>query len=573
MKRWKRDWTLMSVFFDGNEISSITNKLKNLKISTVVFCSFENRFAKAGGLTSVITNILPYIKDTTRFTDVILISPFYPKLMKTKSLSKTGIRFPVPYGPHIVRAELYEYTCRFSTPSSGAIKEYFLKAPSFFNSGSKLNNPYVYVEGDSAGNSEAMNENSLFFCKAVPYALNALGIRKDIVLHLHEWQTALISLTAKKAMISGILESCGTVQTIHNSFDSAIPWKLLAKIEGRTKKLKLAGFTGDTLTAYQIGLQLVDSPVTTVSQNFARELTSDVIQAQYYAPHLQHILIKNRVIGIDNGMFSGFSPEFPKQEKHSVDEIRKIKLRNRKSMLKLLRTYNPGNRFGELTYKSGSITKLPDTVPIFVMSGRLDPVQKGYDILLRVIEGFAEDEAKFILTPMPAALSDLDYFYEVACKCRGNVTVFPMRMDLGYQELQTGCTFGIMPSIYEPFGAAVEYMANGTVNIGRATGGLVNQIDKKCGFLYKEDSRFYSLDYIESFIRSGTIVQTRKTNAFAQSMTASLSEVMKHAARLYQKKPERYYQMIIQGFRQARKFNWKTSAEQYYNVYKMISRA
>jgi len=35
-----------------------------------------------------------------------------------------------------------------------------------------------------------------------------------------------------------------------------------------------------------------------------------------------------------------------------------------------------------------------------------------------------------------------------------------------------GATFGVMPSIYEPFGSAVEYMANGTVNIGRATGDL-----------------------------------------------------------------------------------------------------
>lgn len=573
MDRWNRDWTLMSIFFNGEEIASITNKLKQLKIDTVVFCSFENRFAKAGGLASITTNILPYLKESNHVRDVVLITPFYPNIMKKSRLTPTGIKFTVPFGKKAIKTELLEYSCRYDKPAKGTIREYYLRADGYFESGRKINNPYSFVEDNEADNFRLMIENSLLYCKAVPLALNALKIRENIVVHLNEWQTALIALTAKKAMISGVLESCGTIQTVHNSFDSSIPWDLLSRVEEKSAKLKLAGFTDYRLSAYQIGLQLVDAPVTTVSENFAKELTSDILQSRYYAPHLQNILLKNPTVGINNGMFIGFSPDFPRMEKHTIDELRMIKSKNRKVLLKLLSTYKPAERFGDLTYKGKSITKLPDEIPVIVMSGRLDPVQKGYDILLQAVERFAEDEIKVIMAPMPLNSSDLDYFYEVSCKCRGNVTVFPLRMERGYYELQTGSTFGIMPSIYEPFGAAVEYMACGTVNIGRATGGLIDQIDNKCGFLYREDPAFYTLNNIKSFIESSAIAQSRKTNPFVQDMADCLHNVLKKAIRVYQKQPDRYYQMILNGFKKARKFNWATSAKQYHAVYRMISRA
>ncbi len=272
-------------------------------------------------------------------------------------------------------------------------------------------------------------------------------------------------------------------------------------------------------------------------------------------------------------MFVDFSPEFPKREKHTIEEIQKIKLKNRKVLLRILASYKPEERFGELTYNGRTISKLPDNIPIIVMSGRLAPLQKGYDIFLRSIERFAEDKIKVILTPMTTNHSDLDYFYEVACKCKGNLTVFPMKMEKGYHELQTGSTFGIMPSIYEPFGAAVEYMANGTVNIGRATGGLIDQINKDCGFLFKEDAVFYTLENINDFIESGDIVQMRKTNPWVQSMADNLHDVLKKAFYLYQYNPDEYFKMILNGFKKIKNFSWETNAKKYFQVYEIVSRA
>lgn len=570
LNNWKKDWTLMKTFFTADEIAAVTRKLKDLTINTVAFCSFESRFARSGGLAAVTTNILPYLKEINNIPSVILITPFYSKVMDETRLQSTSISFKTTFNGKNIEVEIFEYIWNYEHPVKGTLKEYYLRADGFFEAHNKLNDPYMYDPLDEVHNSAIQTDNSLFFCKAVPLALNALGTRKNIVCHLNEWQTALISLTAKEAMLNGTLESCGTVQTMHNSYDSGIPWSTLTNLLNGAGRKKLS--VPVALSAYQIGLQLVDAPITTVSEHFSDELTSDILQTDHYAPHLQNIMKAGGISGVNNGMFIGLSPEFPKAEKHTVDEIRKIKLKMRKALLRTLSTYSPPERFGELKYKGKTISGLPDDVPIMVMSGRLDPIQKGYDIFLRAVEKFSEDEIKVVLTPMPVNLSDLDYFYEIACKCRGNVTVFPVRLQKGYHELQTGSTFGIMPSLYEPFGAAVEYMASGTVNIGRATGGLVDQIDSTCGFLYKEEAVFYTGENILAFVNSSRIVQTRKINPWVQSMADNLSEVIRKAINVYQNHPDEYYRMILNGFKKAGQFSWETSAGKYYEVYRMIGR-
>jgi glycogen synthase len=571
-KKWTKDWALMSRLFKAHEIALITGRLKKLMIQNVVFCSFESRFAKSGGLAAVTTNILPYIKEVGNIPNVILMTPFYPNIMDKTKLQPTGKSFSVPFNNKKIQVNLFEYTWNYSKPANGSVTEYYLKADGFFLSGKKLQDPYIYVEENSRLNDDAMRESALFFCKAVPLALNILNIRKNIVFHLQEWQTALIALTSKIAMLNNTLESCGTAQTMHNSYDSFIPYELLSSITNGIMKQKISAIRGNGLTAYQIGLQLTDAPVTTVSEHFAEELTTDILQTDYFAPHLQGIFKKSGVYGVDNGAFINPSPAYPRKQKPSLDELKKIKLQKRKALLKILSTYKPKELIGGLTYKGKTISKLPDNIPIILMSGRYDPLQKGYDILLRAIEKFSEDEIKVIMTPLTVRDSDLDYFYEVACKCKGNLLVYPFRIEKGYNELQTGATFGVMPSIYEPFGAAVEYMANGTVNIGRATGGLVDQIDAECGFLFKENAVFCTLDNIRAFVETGHNVQMRKSNPWVQNMADNLYEVLKKSVHIYQYKQDNYYKMILNGFQRVSSFTWERNAGKYFEVYEKIAK-
>lgn len=570
LDKWTKDWTLMSRLFRANEIALISERIRAIKTENIVFCSFENRFARSGGLAAVTLNILPHLKDLPDIRDVVLLTPFYPKLMDKSGLKPAGLSFKVPYNKLSVPVDLYEYTWNYAVPRTGIIKEYYMAAEGFFESGNKLHDPYSYSRTNGPQNDSALRDSALFFCKATPLAMKALGIRENIIFHLQEWQTALIALTAKVAMLNNTLISCGTVQTMHNSYDSFIPFDFLSGIAGNNVRQKMSTIYGDGLTAYQTGLQLIDSPVVTVSENFAAELTTDIMQTEYFAPHLQDIFRKSGVYGVNNGIFTSIIPEYAEMDRHTVEAIRTVKMKKRKDLIRVLSDYNPPERFGDLTYRGKTITRLPDNVPILVMSGRYDPMQKGYDVLLRAVEKFTEDEIKVIVTPLTIRASDLDYFFEVACKCKGNLTVFPMRMEKGYHELQTGATFGIMPSIYEPFGAAVEYMANGTVNIGRATGGLIDQIDSGCGFLFREDAVFSTVDNIRNFFETGNIVQARKLNPWVQSMADNLYETIKKAVYVYQYEPDSYYRLIINGFRKIDDFSWESNAQKYFQVYQQI---
>ncbi|MDZ7264221.1 MAG: glycogen/starch synthase [candidate division KSB1 bacterium] len=572
LTNWKKDWTLMSAFFSAEEIEKIKSALQKVKVKTVVYCSLENRFAKAGGLAAVTMKILPYLKEANRLPQVLLVSPFYPHIMDESKLQSTGLIFDVPFAQRQVKVELLAYTFSYQEPKAGQVTEYYLKANDFFGAHNRLNDPYLYYEHDRLRNDEAIRENALFFCRAVPLAMRALGIDEHLIFHVQDWQTALIGLTAKEAMMEGHLKSCGVVQTLHNAFDAFIPWQLLAEIITPGRSQKFASQYHDGLTALQLGLPLMDGPITTVSENFAQEFTTDIMQTAHFAPHLQTIFKRTGVYGINNGMFVNFPPEFSDRKNLTLQQIRKIKTEKRTALLTILDEYHPPERFGELTYRGQSITHLPETIPIFVMSGRLDYNQKGYDIFLQAIERFAQDELKVILTPMPIKASDLDYFHEVAEKCRGNVTVFPIRMAKGFQELQIGSTFGVMPSLYEPFGAAVEYMVNGTITIARKTGGLADQIDhRQNGLLFREPPTEYNLTNIKQLTDAADNVHKRKENRWNQSMVDALHEVMQEAIILYQNHRNEYYRQIIMGFKKAKNFNWSTSAQQYFEVYKKVN--
>jgi glycogen synthase len=565
---WEKYREITDLFFSPNEIKDIRKKLETLEIKHVVFCSFESRFASSGGLGAVTKKILPYLKNRKGIRRALLMTPFYPHIIDEKKLTAARTSCKVIFANETVTVEILKCLLQ----NDGGIEEYYLKAAGFFDSRNPIHDPYGYDTEDPQKNDDAIRRNALFFCKAVPIALKTLGIRENIIFHLQEWQTTLITLTSKKALLDGTLISCGCVQTIHNPFDSWISSESLALLTPLDKIRKHPDFSvKDGLTAYQIGLQLMDAPLTTVSEHFAGELTSDPLQTGHFAPHLRDIFNRSAIVGINNGMFIDFPQEYSQMEKRLIPEIKKIKNNKRSALLTILNTYHPPERFGELTFQSQSITQLPGHIPILVMSGRLDPFQKGFDILLRVVEKFGKDEIKVVVSPMTMNTSDLDYFHEAADRCRGNITVFPIRMKKGYQELQMGSTFGIMPSIYEPFGAAVEYMVSGTVTIARKTGGLIDQvIDNRCGYLFREKPETYTSDNIRAFAETSGNVRLRKGNPWVESMAITLADTIRKAAEIFKRHPDKYYEMIAEGFKHASTFTWEKAAEKYFQVFKKI---
>jgi hypothetical protein len=76
---------------------------------------------------------------------------------------------------------------------------------------------------------------------------------------------------------------------------------------------------------------------------------------------LQSYFNKNGVRGVNNGPFIPFSSQFPKREKTTLAELQEIKLKNRHRLLQILDTYQPVERFGELSWRGGPLTDLPTT--------------------------------------------------------------------------------------------------------------------------------------------------------------------------------------------------------------------
>lgn len=653
LSKLKNDWALMPYFFSDEQVKEIRKRIRHLKLEHVVYCSFENRYAKSGGLGAVTQTILPWLNEAKWIGSTMLITPYHshilphnlvPKLMdvrvfgerildkvpgkekkeilacyrranctpKTEGygcyslrpdlteeeferlcdiliqcgyrLEKTGIKFPVYYRGKDIEVELFRHREPYTVPGKGEIFEYYLKADGFFNAQNKINDPYIFSE-DKEQNDRLLLDNALFYSRAIPLAMRALGKLKNILFHLQEWQTAMVALSAKAAMLSDVLESCASVQTIHNPFDSGITIETLKEcfswpgspVSRQIKDLDsnrefAAHFFNKHLTVFQLGLQLTDGQTTTVSESFARELTGDILQTEHFGPHLQQIFKRGGVYGINNGQFHSLPAEFSKGTDIDVEEIAEIKEQKRRELLEALADYHPEGTFGSLSYLEKSIAELPDDIPVIAMSGRLDPNQKGYDIFLEALERMEKDRVKVILTPMAVKDSHLDIFREAAEICEGDLLVFPVRMKPDYFKLmQMGATYTVIPSIYEPFGGAIEYIVNGTPPIARQTGGLKNQVINDInGFLFREPLKSCDVEAIEQFIAASESTKDRKKNPWVIGMVDALHKTLLHAIDIYQNHREEYYELILEGFMQARIFDWKTSARKYCRVFRKV---
>jgi glycogen synthase len=190
------------------------------------------------------------------------------------------------------------------------------------------------------------------------------------------------------------------------------------------------------------------------------------------------------VVGVDNPLFGEAKQPFSAAAMQDYDAgsaqaILAEKSALRRQMLKVLATYEDSRILGGLDGGPGrSFVSLPQEIPVFLMFGRLDPGQKGFDLLARAIEGFRPNEAKFILTPN--IVGDVGPWLEdlrrLAEKRSGDVAVYPFRVEKGFLEAMAGASFAVMPSLYEPFGAATEAYLAGTPVVARATGGLTGQV-------------------------------------------------------------------------------------------------
>ncbi len=526
----------------------------------VAYSVYENRFGRAGGIFPVALNATG---ELNHHTEVLVLSPYHRSLRGAPALP-VAQRFDVPFGKNVHPVELLEHV------EANGVNWYLLSANGFFDArgGSDGTNPYAHDVANK------LLIDSLFFCQALPRALAALGRDQNVIVHAQDWEVASAALTVREALLGRILKSASVVLTLHNSYDQGFAGELSLI----TQRQFLDQEPPETVLGTM--LPLLTGALSTVSREFAHDLTHDPLQTAVFAPHLQKELRQLPVVGVSNGFFGRDTEPFSALAnraagRHLPGKIIEEKSVKREKLLAWLEDFNDPRQLGKLTSgKDSRLQALDRRVPIFCMFGRLDPGQKGFDLLLRAIEAWPKGSAKFILTPSTSGAPEsyIDDFAEVAEHRSGDLVVFPFRMSEGYAEILAGASFALFPSLFEPFGGASEAYFAGTPVIARATGGLTAQVvdlddapQLATGILFREGlSHAPEVELKQVHITK--FPRGRQTVPIYQKMVQALSEALERGTRAFQDEAV-YGPMLARLGSKARSFSWEDTVRGYNALY------
>ena len=548
----------------------------------VAFITYETPFAPCGGVAAVMGRLPEYLQKATGIPTVI-ITPYHYKISRTAELEPemeiVGV-IKVPYqnnkiGVHVLRLDR-EMTW------------YFLKAvdESFF---AGQRHPY-----DVGKNQEEIGTNlrrdAIFFGAATARSLALIAPKARWTVVMQDWEAAT---TALALVENSPRPGYRSFLTIHNSYDSGAPDSELLRF-GINPDLCPGG------TVLERALPLVEEPVFTVSDQFALDFTTELLQAEVMAPHLKQEL-PPKLVGINNGSFADLAVGLDILALARRGEFEKLiewKSLNREKSLQALDEFVPTVDkpvWGDL----GKFRR--DEAPWFVLAGRDDTRQKGYDVACSAVARFLDSggEARFLFFPIPGdeGLEGLQFLQKLAKRYPGDVLVLPFIFRDGYLTALRGATYAVMPSLYEPFGMANEFYAQGTIGIGRATGGILQQIvplraaasfslavqvraDRwygasahPTGFLYRERDDLPSAIADWNAINSAGYnprggrpdrVEQRERLALFKAMSDELLLAFKDAVRVHRQQPDLYYRMLVEGIDFIRNnFSWERAAQSY----------
>jgi len=621
---------------DGFKLLNDKDRLFNPDNRKIVSLTFENRFAPLGGLAAVMRLLPSYLKKAGE--DVILLTPLYVNIPRVREAIDTGaLELVIPeqkFQSSSSSSSSYKGTfCCYSNVDA-PVAAYYIGIDGRFTATA---NPYAYDDPND------LLDDSLAFCAAVPFVMSGLGFTRDILFHAHDWETAPVALTSKFAVLDGVLESARTVLTLHNSFDSGIGaarkrlfFGVRDDVKGGgvkkgvdVKGLGVSGSGGVSIygdTVLQASIPLLSGPLTTVSTPFANELRDDPLQRTVFTSHLQGVFDVNPPAGIENGMFGKpylrytyAALSWARQGNYS--KLLEQKARFRARMLEVVGVMQGQEGVigglsevcvgaggvggvGGGTGADGDVRSRLSAVssrPIFFMSGRLDLMQKGFDVIFQAIRKFSAGRAGLIFCPSSADRvkhsRELAFFKGIADELPGDVVVWPFRISAeDYASVVLGSSFLLMPSFYEPFGAATEGFMHGTPVIARATGGLMVQVKSACidgdsvpnnmntpntsvgaaicrlplpfdatGILYRENVADGWKEILDS------PVPERIKIPLYRSMVDAAHGALSVAADVFEDR-DVYGRMMISGIESLRSFSWDCAVGKYRRVYDVASR-
>jgi len=557
----------------------------------ITFVTYESPWFPAGGIAAVMSK-LPAATEMASGLPTVVMTPFHERSTKLASLAfeKIGVAY-VAYMQTSVQVAILH--------SQSAPLWYFLRpvehsSPSFAPFDGKRH-PYDVPR-------EILLRDSLFFGVATVEALRCIAKHRKIEADSVEWNLIAQDWEAATCLLAFASQSStkGRLHlTLHNSYDEFAPVRDLAAFG-----IQSEACPGDTIL--HRSLLSVEQPVFTVSDQFADDFTQDLLQRDVMAPHLQQVLNRHRVVGVDNGPFKELAIGAEELRRAAIGDLAALqdwKRANRQKALTALDAHAASER--EPIWGNKEKFRRDDS-PWFVMAGRDDPRQKGYDVAAAAIEDYLKvhhgepDCAQFLFFPIPGDedLPGLAFLKALAEKFAEDVLAFPFIWLAGFTAALQGAAYGLMPSLYEPFGMANEfYLSGGCVGIGRATGGNLEQIvplyaSSACSRAVRERAaRFHSLSSHPTGIlyrerddiasakkdwsgindaqydtagRCPSRVEQRRSFIVFQEMANELRTAIEDGIRVYRREPELYYRMLAGGITHIqRTFSWQRAGQEY----------
>jgi glycogen synthase len=454
----------------------------------LLLIAYETRFARCGGITAVMNHLPGHLRRAAGVVTSVL-TPFHHRIAETRTLpARTVGRFHVPFFGDSVMVDLCRYDDRWPWYFIDA-RNYRLPRRRRLASGDEQffgGRTHPYDVGSNAAEQGAiLRRDALFFGAATARALGELGAATDWTLILQDWQAATAALA-----LAGPNRPPGLrlFLTLHNSYDSGALAPADLQAVGIDPDHVPASVTRSTVLGRAI--PLLNKPLFTVSEQFARDFTEDIFQAHVLADHLQDELRPPHVVGANNGPFTSLAvpeaPELADARQGKFAPLREWKSRQKAAGVAALERIAPDKQrrpvWGRLA-DFAALARSGADAPWFVLAGRDDTRQKGYDVAAEAVRMFLakpgnDARAQFLFFPIPGdeGREGLLFLHALARDYPANILVLPFIFPEGYLAALQGAAFGVMPSLYEPFGMANEFYLNGAVGIGRATGGLLQQI-------------------------------------------------------------------------------------------------
>ena len=397
--------------------------------------------AQTGGLGDV-TGALPASLQKLG-TDVRVIMPLYRKIKSAYGKKMTFHRWSM-----IKLGWRTMYSGLLSMDLQG-IQVYFIDNEFYFG------HDQIYV--DYSFDIERFS----FFQRAV---LEALGDPMDFqpdILHLHDWQTAMIPcLLDAHYRPYGYHQDVRTLLTIHNIKYQGIHGteRIADLMDLPDRYMTELGVLKDGVPNFlKAGIVYADR-INTVSPNYAAE-----IMTEYYGEGLHQLMQSQayKVSGIINGIDQqSYNPAHDQAIAFAFD----------------VNNWQTGKAICKAALqKETGLNPDPD-IPLAVMVSRLVD-QKGLDLLLRVLDEmlYSDIQVAVLGTGDPGYEKAL---LEIAGRSQGRLAV-SITFDVALsRRFYAGADMFLMPSLFEPCGLSqMIAMRYGTLPIVRETGGLKDTVE------------------------------------------------------------------------------------------------